>query len=229
MNEVINVKSAEKCLQFGAAKCKTMFVGKEKQTFLDIELAVDKWNVVYREDAKTGEEELIETFQGQIPIGKTQEQKYLGFVISASGNNMANISAIKKKSIGIIRKIINKLDSLNLRNYYFECSIIFMNVMLRASILYACECYYNLTEAQLRQIERIEESYLRQILKTGRGCPIAQIYLEVGQIPARFELQRLRLLFLKTILQQDTQSMSYKFFYLQVEQPSRGDWASTCF
>jgi hypothetical protein len=66
-------------------------------------------------------------------------------------------------------------------------------------------------------------------LKTGIGCPIAQIYLEVGQIPARVELQRLRLLFLKTILQQDTQSMSYKFFYLQVEQPSRGDWASTCF
>ena len=52
--------------------------------------------VEYREDAKTGEEKLIETFQGQIPIGKTQEQKCLGFVISASGNNMANISAIKK-------------------------------------------------------------------------------------------------------------------------------------
>ena len=103
-----------------------------------------------------------------------------------------------------------------------------MNVMLRASILYACECYYNLTEAQLRQIERIEESYLRQILKTGRGCPLAQIYLEVGQIPARFEVQRLRLLYLKTILQQDSQSMSYRFFFLQVEQPTRGDWASTC-
>ena len=72
MNEVINVKSAEKCLQFGVSKCKTMFVGKENQTFLDTELSVDKWNIVYREDVKTGEEELIETFQCQIPIGKTQ-------------------------------------------------------------------------------------------------------------------------------------------------------------
>ena len=44
MNEVINVKSAEKCLKFGVSKCKTMFVGKDKLTFLDTEIAVDKWN-----------------------------------------------------------------------------------------------------------------------------------------------------------------------------------------
>jgi hypothetical protein len=56
-----------------------------------------------------------------------------------------------------------------------------------------------------------------------------QIYLEVGQIPACFELQRLRLLFLKNILQEDNESKSYKFFYLQVELPTHGDQASTCF
>ena len=141
MNEVINVKSAEKSLQFGVSKCKSMFVGKEKEkkSFLDLEFVVDKWYVKYREDTETGEEELIETFQGQIPIEKTTEQKYLGFVLSSNGNNMANINALKKKSIGITKKIMNKLDSLGLLNYYFECSIIFLNVMLRASLLYASD------------------------------------------------------------------------------------------
>ena len=100
--------------------------------------------------------------------------------------------------------------------------------MLRASILYSCETYYNLSEVQIRQIERIEEGFLRQILKTQRGCPIVQLYLEIGLVPARFEIQRLRLLYLKTILQQSVTSMAYKFFNLQIEQPTRGDWASTC-
>ena len=34
---------------------------------------------------------------------------------------------------------------------------------------------------------------------------------------------------MNNILQQDKNSMSYTFFYLQVEQLSRGDWASSCF
>jgi hypothetical protein len=47
--------------------------------------------------------------------------------------------------------------------------------MLRSSILYACETYYNLKETEIRQIEMIEESYMRRLLKTTKGCPINQI------------------------------------------------------
>ena len=215
MNEIINLKSAEKGLQFGASKCKTVFVGKQKEQFLDSDLFVDKWTLEFEDDIETAEEEFIETFVGKTQIGKTDSQKYLGFVISGKGDNMANINAVKKKSIGIIRKIMTKLESLHLKNYFFECALIFLKVMLRASILYSCETYYNLSEVQIRQIERIEEGFLRQIFKTQRGCPIVQLYLEVGLVPARFEIQRLRLLYLKTILQQSVTSMAYQFFYFK--------------
>ena len=50
----------------------------------------------------------------------------------------------------------------------------------------------------------------------------------MGQWPARFEIQKLRLLFLKSILQQDENGMVFKFFKLQLEQPTRGDWVSSC-
>ena len=43
--------------------------------------------------------------------------------------------------------------------------------MLRSSILYASETYYGLSEYQIRQIETIEERFLRKIFKTSRGCP----------------------------------------------------------
>ena len=69
---------------------------------------------------------------------------------------------------------------------------------------------------------------MRKILKTTKGCPITQLYLSVGQYPARFELQKIRLLYLKYILEQDEESKLKKFFNLQIEKPSRGDWASTC-
>ena len=135
---------------------------------------------------------------------------------------------LKKKSIGVVRSTLNKLNSLKLKSYYFECALTLMNVMVRGSILYACEMYYDLKESELRQIERIEEGYLRQIFKTTKGCPITELYLSIGQHPARFEIQKMRLLFLKQILHEDEESLTYKVFKLQLEYPTRGDWASSC-
>ena len=227
MNTILNLKSAEKGLQFGTSKCKMMIVGKNKENIRNNKIHVDKWMEEYIENKETGEIDLKEKYTGEVAIEEVQEQKYLGFILSADGKNIANIQAMERKSIGVIRTILNKMEKLKLRQYYFECSKILMNVILRGSILYAGECYYNLTENNLRRIEKIEEKYMRKIFKTSKSCPISQLYLEFGQWPARFELKKMRLLFLKQILQQDEESQLYKFFKLQQNNPIKGDWVST--
>ena len=122
-----------------------MLVGKNTENIINTKLFVDKWEVKY-EESDTGEEVLKETYVGQVPIEETDEQRYLGFVLSSKGNNMVNINSMKKKSKGIIRRIFSKLENLKLQKYYVECAIIFLKVMLRSSILFACETYYNLKE-----------------------------------------------------------------------------------
>ena len=132
------------------------------------------------------------------------------------------------KSHRIIRSIFKKIKSLKLKRYYFECGIILMNAILRSSIYYACETYYNLKETEIRKLERIEEGFLRKLLKTGKGCPITQLYLESGQIPGRFEIIRARLLYLKYILNQNEKSRLYKFFEAQLNNSRKGDWVNMC-
>ena len=314
MNAVINAKTAEKRLQFGVSKCKTMLVGVDNGV-VNTELSVDKWITEHKvveseeiEDAfscnectfkvKTQDElsnhtqrnhtdqkgycnkcdfkytseasmlkhihnmhieskynckdceytstdkfqlnnhikkhktklcvNLVEKYEGKAPIEKTQKQKYLGFYLSSKGDNMANISEVQKKAVWVIKRIINRLDSLKLKQYYFECALIFLNVILRSSILYASETYYNLKEKELRALERIEENYLRRVFKTSKGCPISQLYLEIGHIPARFEIYKMRCMFLKTILNENSESMIYKFIMVQYRSPTRGDWVSSC-
>ena len=68
---------------------------------------------------------------------------------------MANIISVKKISIGIVRTIMTKLESLHLKNYFCECALIFLKVMLRAIILYSCKTYYNMLKVQIRPFERI--------------------------------------------------------------------------
>ena len=171
---------------------------------------------------------LVEHYEGKAAIEKTEKQKYLGFYLSSKGDNMANISEVQKKAVWVIKRIINRLDSLKLKQYYFECALIFLNVILRSSILYASETYYNLKEKELRALERIEENYLRRVFKTSKGCPISQLYLEIGHIPARFEIYKMRCMFLKTILNENSESMIYKFIMVQYRSPTRGDWVSSC-
>ena len=76
--------------------------------------------------------------------------------------------------------------------------------------------------AKLRGLRRVYEE------NTTKGCPISQLYLELGQHPARFEIQKMRILYLKYILEQPDDSLLKKFLNLQLEKPIRGDWASTC-
>ena len=134
---------------------------------------------------------------------------------------MANINAIKKKAIGVVKTALNKLNSLNLKFYYFECSTIFLNVLVRSSILYASELYYQLKENEVRQLERIEEQFMRKILNTTKICPIVALYLTLGQIPAGFQIQKMKVLYLKYILSEDEESLILKFFFLQLENQQK--------
>ena len=139
LNVFLNLKTAEKSLQFGPTKCKTMIVGRNRKNEINSDLLVDKWTVEYHENLQTGEAELVEQYCGLTEIGQTEEQKYFGFVLSSTGDNMANIREVKKKSIGVVKSALDKLNSLNLQQYYFECSVIILNVMVRSSIIYASE------------------------------------------------------------------------------------------
>ena len=64
---------------------------------------VDKWTVEHQDNFVTGHTDLVEKYAGQVMMSKSDEQKYLGFILSSSGDNMANIRMLKKKSIGTIR------------------------------------------------------------------------------------------------------------------------------
>ena len=228
LNSFLNVKTSEKTLQFGANKCQYMIVGKNAENVTQNKLKVDQWKKEYRKNNEAEGYETFEYYDGQTDMKQTDQYKYLGFVISSKGDNMTNIKNIISKSISATRKIQSKLKSLNLGQYFFECSMILMNVILRGTILYGTELFYNLKENELRKIERIEEQFMRKILRTTKGCPITSLYLTLGQIPARFAILKMRLLFFKYILIQPEESNIYRMLKLQLANPTRGDWASSC-
>ena len=90
---------------------------------MNSDLHVDSWTVQYEDSIDTGDMDLVETFNGQVVMENTTSQKYLGFVLSSTGDNMVNIRSMKIKSIGIIRQIFNRLK-------VFTCRSIILNAQL---------------------------------------------------------------------------------------------------
>ena len=74
LNAFINIKTAEKTLQFGPTKCKSLLVGKNVQSVINSELMVDEWSVKYVENELTGEAELNEMYCGLTGIEKSMSR-----------------------------------------------------------------------------------------------------------------------------------------------------------
>ena len=55
LNAILNVKSAEKGLQYGVKKCKSMLIGKNHENAINSELMVDEWTEKYVDNVETGE------------------------------------------------------------------------------------------------------------------------------------------------------------------------------
>ena len=70
--------------------------------------------------------------------------------------------------------------------------MLFLNSLVRSSVLYATEAMYNMNEKEMRKLEQIEEDHMRKIIgvKTGIQVPLHLMYLDLGQVPARFQVKR---------------------------------------
>ena len=194
-----------------------MKVGGLTDKTLQPSLEVDSWDIKYDED-----DNIFETEGKKTPMLEKQEVKYLGFVISGNARNVKNITARRNKSSNTLRNIKSMICGLG--TYTVESGIIYFKSLLRSSLLYAAETYYNMTEQELRLIETKEEECLRKIIETGCKSPAAILYLEFGVWPARFQIRIMMLNFLHYILNQEKGSLLHRFFEAQLNNPTKGDW-----
>jgi hypothetical protein len=135
---------------------------------------------------------------------------------------MENINHKRNKCIGTEKQILKLIKSLG--PYTFECALIYIQSLIRNSILYASEAIYNIKEIQYRAYEKIEYSVFKKVLKTLRSCPRHLMYLETGLVPARYQINIQVLNYLHYILNQPNDSILLRTFNSMIRNPTPGDW-----
>ena len=114
-------------------------------------LHIDNWSEKHNKN-----NHLTESFEGNVPMKNVADQKYLGLTPSEIGCNVKSIIEKRKQANGIIREIQFLIKGLG--KFTFEGAMIYLNSLLRSSILFAAKAMYNLKENELRLLERIEET-----------------------------------------------------------------------
>ena len=228
MNQFINNKTAEKRLQFGTGKCIKLHVGRSQNETICRETVVDSWKVEVETDEETGVCTQSEYYGGPEVMKVKQEQVYLGDVISTDGKHTKNVMARKNKGLGVITQIMQILDSVVYGKYFFEVAIVLRSSMLLSSLLLNSEAWVNLSEKDIRALERTDEMLLSKILGSETNTSNTFKYLELGIYPIRFEIMKRKVTFLQYILKQEKESMVYKVFKATSENPVKNDFVKTC-
>ena len=222
MNGFINAKSNLKKLQFGVSKCHKMHVGKKSIVCPD--LYVDKWELKKTDTFDNEEENFVDEEKGDEKLDTTENEKYLGDIISSDGRNKKNVMARRSKGVGIVKQVMEILDGTCYGPFIFEVGQILRNSLLVNGILTNSESWYGIKDEEIDHLEQVDEMLLRKFLEVGAGCPKEMLYLETGSWPLRYVIMSRRLMFLHYLLNEDESSLVFMFLQAQIKNPVKNDW-----
>ena len=227
MNAFINTKTNIKKLQYGTTKCFKMHVGKSWIPEVCPELVIDGWKMKEVHEVDTNSYELEDEHDGLYDMESVDHEKYLGDIISKDGKNSKNIAARKNRGIGVVNQVMNILEEICFGKYHFQVAMILRNSLLISSLLTNAEAWYNLSNAEISELEKTDEGLLRKVLECPISTPREMLYLELGVSPIRNIIRSRRLNFLCYILHEDKESLIYRFLEAQIRNPVNNDWWQT--
>ena len=167
-------------------------------------------------------------FNGNMNMEESHEQKYLGDILSPDGTHTKNVQDRRNKGYGILKQIMQILDSTYFGKFYFEVAMILRDSLFISSILLNSEAWVNYKENDIRILEQCDELLLSRILDCDGKTSNTLKYLELGAIPIRFLIMKRKLLFLQYILKQDKKSMMYNILKAIQDEPRKNDFVTTC-
>ena len=201
INSLINTFIEHKKLKLSETKCSRIHIGKDHE----------QCPVLKVHDSKMKESE---------------KEKYLGDFITKDGKNQATIEDRKSKAKGAIAEILAMLEEIPFGSHRYEVAIKLRESILLSRILCNSEVWHAVTAANIVTLEKLDEGFLRSILRGHSKTPKEMLYLETGTVPIRWILPQRRINYLKHLLTRNKKELIRKVFEAQNENPTAGDFVT---
>ena len=84
--------------------------------------------------------------------------------------------------------------------------------------------WVNLTKTDIKDLEKLDETLLKNLIDAPSMTPIPGLYLDLGVYPIGYHIIVKRLMFLQHILKCDDERLISQVFWAQERGPDKNDW-----
>ena len=158
------------------------------------------------------------------PMLTKVKQKYLGDIISNSGNNSENIKERCKVGQQAISQIKSSLNDINFGRYMIQTGLLMRDSIFTSKVLLNSEVWHSVTKAQVEDLEMTDRMLMRHILNAHCKTGIEWIVADTGKLNLRSLIQIRRLMYLWHLLSRNESEMIHRIYDSQKVSSSVGDW-----
>ena len=120
---------------------------------------------------------------------------------------------------------MNMLETVTLGEHYFTTAVLLRESKFLNGILTNSEIWYGLTNDEINEIESLDRTLLRQIMKTPISTPAESLYLELGISDIETTIKSRRINYLYYLCKREENEMLFQFFSTQWKYPTnKKDW-----
>ena len=130
-------------------------------------------------------------------------QKYLGDLISSSGNNTENVKERCKTGFKAISQIKALMKDVSMGKYTIQIGLIFRDTMFVSKMLLNSEVWHCLTQSQVQELEKLDRILIRHVFDAHSKTGLEWLYLDAGKLNLGSLIQIRRLMYLWHILSRD--------------------------
>ena len=198
-NAVLQAIQHEKRLAFSAEKCELLKINSKDDTCLKVnDRSMKQTDVAY----------------------------YLGDHFNRQGNNSDLCEERVTKAKGTITELCSLCNGINMENKQIESMLLLYKTVFIPRLIYNCEAWSDLTPKDYLTLRASQLTYLRNVLEVSKTTPIAAMYLELGILPVRFEIEMRQLLFLKRLLDKKHVDPSLRTYIEMLKFENETNWAN---
>ena len=166
-------------IQFGAAKCKVIKIGRGKKSTLKL--------------------------NGEI-LEEVPTYKYLGEIINNKGNLGDHIAETEKKVKGATASIIAETGNKEFKGIKMQAIWQMVDAIIIPILTYACEGW-TLNKEEKKKLQSIFNEALKTLLCLPKGTPTTILLHETGNIPLEYTIKKKAILQAKRIEQMEEESL----------------------
>ena len=143
--------------------------------------------------------------------------KYLGDKFNSKGNYTDLCKDRVDRAKGSTFELIALCKEVKFGTRQIENMLILYQSVFLPRLIHNCESWSNMTPKDYKALQSAQLLYLRNVMEVSRATPTVALFLELGILPIRFEIEKRQLFFFKRLLDKDKSDPVQSVYFEQLK------------